>query len=575
MTTNPIELFTSEIDLLETMDDSSVNPKARIRIKIINEGSNNKNLRWTEQTMRKVAHMFRGVPFRYDLTGQNEGSHTRERISSPFYDVGWTYSDERGAYYDNARKCVVVEGEVTHPDVVAKLKRQTSDGKREINFASMGAMIRPEDTECSVCGSAPFGSCSHKRGEKYGMEMCDMIPKNVSKALHVALTNDPADKNAVIESAIFQDMNSSIGESFGVAAHNAVDEKSPVSVSTSPNMPGTPNMGDIKALIKEVLEEMMKSKEEPKMKKEEDKKIEVAESMESKEELDEKKKKKKEESKESKEEEKEEDSKKEKMVVQESDKKDSESEEDEDEEEKPKKKKKKEEQIEKGEKVEKEHSKTIEKIKKEDMDVDDATEEIAKDHVKEDPKYYDKLKRMESADDSSNEKTGTFLDQVDNNDEFKIKSPIRAPENKPVAVMQDSSVKEVKVDYADKYKAKLISELADSYVKVGKSSSKQSAMDMLSSKSIEQLEIYQDALDGVVVEEKKFKSGITLQDNNIQSTKKFVDTVPEFGGTIQHKDPYVEVQDMSPSERAKTFGDYGKFDLCFNPHNANKYRKTK
>jgi hypothetical protein len=203
-------LMSSQIDLVETSDNSpSTVPTKRaiVKYKIITCGANDKNLEWTEPTMMKVAHKFRGVPFRYDLNGGNEGSHTREKISSPFYDVGWTYSDEKGAYYDASNKCIWVQGEITHPDVVDKLSRVTTDGKREINFASMGAMLQPNDTKCSICGKSPFGLCGHERGKSYNGKMCNMVPTDIRKALHVALTNDPADRNASIAEAIFQDMH--------------------------------------------------------------------------------------------------------------------------------------------------------------------------------------------------------------------------------------------------------------------------------------------------------------------------------------------------------------------------------
>jgi hypothetical protein len=203
-------LTSSQIDIIETCDNSpSTVPTKRaiVKYKIITKGANDKNLEWTEPTMIKIAHKFRGVPFRYDLNGGNEGSHTRDKISSPFYDVGWTYSDDKGAYYDSTNKCIWVQGEITHPEVVDKLSRVTSDGKREINYASMGAMLNPEDTKCNICGKSPFGVCGHERGKVYNGKICNMVPVDIKKALHVALTNDPADRNASIAEAIFQDMH--------------------------------------------------------------------------------------------------------------------------------------------------------------------------------------------------------------------------------------------------------------------------------------------------------------------------------------------------------------------------------
>lgn len=489
-----IELITSQVYLVETSDvvDTSKPKRAIVRIPIITEGANSKNLLWTQETMEKVAHMFRGVPFRYDLNGQNEGSHTKDHLSSPFYDVGWTYSDERGANYDPATRTIWVQGEVTNPEVIEKLSRQTSEGKREINFASMGAMIKPEDTECSICGKRPFGTCNHERGKVYNNQTCSMIPTNIAKALHVALTNDPADKNAEIAEAIFQDMDE-------LSDNSAAD--SPVTPAL--NVPGPSDNLDLKSLMKKILMESINKKkmgtelqEDAEMKKEEeDKKKDVVE------------------------------------------------EKDED------KKKEKEELVEKAEDMKEEKKEEKPEEKEED------------DEEKKKKKKEDQVKEM-----------------ADDDVEFKISG---VAHEKPIMEFQDNSIarQEPILEtasndiYANKYKTKLLLEIADDYVKYNKAKSKDEAMKMLNGKSIEQLEIYQEAFDGLVVPETQQKVVPVFQDNNHIVDRTFTNEVPEFGGAEQDVDPFVEFQDMSPDERTKHFGSYGSFDLCFNPHNAQKYRR--
>lgn len=564
MNRNDVELFTSEI-IVEAADNSGSSPKrAVIKIPLINEGSNSKFLLWTQETMEKVAHMFRGVPFRFDLNGQNEGSHTRDKLSSPFYDVGWTYSDEKGAYYDPEKKTIWVQGEVTHPEVIEKLMRQTSDGKREINFASMGAMIDPKDTACSICGRAPFGNCNHTRGKEYNGQSCNMVPQNISKALHVALTNDPADKVAEIAEAIFQDMSSQVDNP---------RQESPVGVA--PNLPGPNNadQSDLKEMIEKIIQEVLAKKALEKSKI-----SELADNGETK--MEDKKKKKIEDDdvKEKVEKNVEEkttqklDDSKEKSL-----KKETAEEVDEKEDEEDKKKKKKESKsVEtKEEFKEKEFAEAEEKEKEGSEEDEEEDEEEAKKKKKkksEDPK--------EEKEDAKEDKKPEMADDF----EFKITGPLAAKQNK--VELQDNSVAPQAQQiietadnnkiYAEKYKTKLRLEVADAYVRYNKVKSKDEAILVLQDKSIEQLELLQDAFDGIVIpqqQEVKAKPTVVLQDNVHVANQKFANAVPEFGGFVHDADPYVEVQDMSASDRKKKFGEYGAFDVCFNPNNAQKYRK--
>lgn len=202
-----IDSWSLDLARVEIADDYK---RAILTIPLFHVGANKKGLYWTEKMLKEIAPMYRGVCFRYDLEGKEGSSHTTAKLSSPHYDVGWTYNDESGAWYDEKTKSLWVRGEVTHPDVIQKLARQTSDGQREVNFASMGALI--ESAYCSVCGTNYSDSgepdCEHERNKPYGGCMAFKVPDKVGKALHVALTNDPADGEADIADCIFQDMSS-------------------------------------------------------------------------------------------------------------------------------------------------------------------------------------------------------------------------------------------------------------------------------------------------------------------------------------------------------------------------------
>lgn len=199
------DIFTSSFSNVEIANDSE---RAIVIIPLMHVGANSKGLYWTVSMLKKIAPKFRSVPFRYDLEGKEGSSHTLNKLSSPHYDVGWTYSSEEGAWYDDKTKALWVKGEVTHPDVIAKLRRQTSDGKREVNFASMGVIV--EESKCSICGSEFLDNAcenGHERNKKYpGEGTCYKVPTTISKVLHAALTNDPADGEAEIKNVLFQEL---------------------------------------------------------------------------------------------------------------------------------------------------------------------------------------------------------------------------------------------------------------------------------------------------------------------------------------------------------------------------------
>ena len=108
-----IDSWSESLARVEVADDFK---RAILTIPLFHVGANKKGLYWTEEMLKKLAPMYRGVCFRYDLEGQEGSSHTTAKLSSPHFDVGWTYNDESGAWYDDKTKSLWVRGEVTHPD---------------------------------------------------------------------------------------------------------------------------------------------------------------------------------------------------------------------------------------------------------------------------------------------------------------------------------------------------------------------------------------------------------------------------------------------------------------------------
>lgn len=580
-----VDINYGEIAIVETADtNSSGITRVIIKMPIMTAGINKKSLNWTPDVLNKIAKMFRGIPFRYDLNGGNEGSHTKERLSSPFYDVGWTYSNDQGAYYDPLTKQVWIQGEVTHPEVIQKLKRMTSDGKREINFGSMGAMIDPHDTMCNVCGKSPFGTCEHQRGEYYNGKVCAMTPCDIKKALHIALTNDPADPTAEIKEAIFQDMTNMV-DSFDRNMDGA--SKGPV----SPNLESR-NEDELKEIIALVTNYLKKKREttitqedtemETKKKKVDGK---VESEMAAKTSMGNDSLKKDVEASSLKNENSEPITEDDKIITSEESGK-------------------VEEKIDKlGDKIEK-----LEDSNKDMVDKDDEVHEQLNDKVEtsetmpgdqgteadykgdsetknptsdEKESVRDTFDKENSTEEESDEdekrkkqvESNIPMLQEDSGSEFKIKGETN---KKSKTVFQDNSkpvleTADSNVNYAEKYKKKLLLETADMCVKLGKYKSVDEANSMLGQKSIEQLELFQEALDGIKINNNQVKQPkVVLQDNSSENI--FQEDIPEYG-TIVETDYASEFQDMSGPERRDKFGEYGSWDLCFNPQNINKYRR--
>jgi len=193
------DTWSSKLESIEIASDFST---AIVEIPLMHVGPNKKGLFWTAEMLKEMVPLFKGVAFRYDLDGQEGSSHTTNKLSSPHFDVGWTYKED-GAWFDEKENIFWVKGEVTHPQVIQKLSRSTSDGQRELNYASMGVLV--DEAKCSICGQE-YGECEHVRLQSYNMEVCYKVPTKIGKALHAALTNDPADGEAEIAKCIFQEM---------------------------------------------------------------------------------------------------------------------------------------------------------------------------------------------------------------------------------------------------------------------------------------------------------------------------------------------------------------------------------
>lgn len=189
--------------IVEIGEDSNKQERAIVTYPLMHVGPNKKHLWWTEEALEKIAEMFRGIPFKYDVKGDKGSSHVPDNLFSPFYDVGWTYSNENGAWYDKKTKTLWIKGEVTQPEVVEKLKRKTTEGKSELNYASMGVFISPEEAINSITNKQWDDDDEYERGESYNGKVCYLVPMSIKKALHVALTNDPADTEAELAQLAF------------------------------------------------------------------------------------------------------------------------------------------------------------------------------------------------------------------------------------------------------------------------------------------------------------------------------------------------------------------------------------
>ena len=333
------------------------------------------------------------------------------------------------------------------------------------------------------------------------------------------MTNDPADKIAEIEQAIFQDMNTCAGKECTITQDKSTREDVAAPVL---NLPRGQEVDDIVGMV---IAKLQDNKLIPIMEDSNMKKTKKDESVDESEDI------------------------------------------------------KKDEDIKKSfgkEKVIEAASEDIE----EDIEVDEAKEVDGKEPIDAKPVEEKKKPKKKKAKKKTEEVPA--IKETADDSEFKISGPVN---EKPVIETQDSAIKitgkVVKTEivetadnvYEEKYRSMLIKELADSYVSLGKASDTNNATNELTSKSTQELEIFQDAFSGLVItaDTKPTSKSIAPKYRDVvKPSDKTSDIVPQHGGTAGGRQTYA-FQDLSPKDRTEKYGDYGSFDLCFHPQNASKY----
>jgi len=106
-------------------------------------------------------------------------------------------------------------------------------------------------------------------------------------------------------------------------------------------------------------------------------------------------------------------------------------------------------------------------------------------------------------------------------------------------------------DIAGKYYKKMLSEVADKSVSLGRYNTKKEAIAHFQDRSIEQLEALGDAFEGIEVKKQRVE----------------VASMPEFG-TPKETKATKTFADLSASERKNKFGEYAAWDMCFRNPNA-------
>lgn len=156
------------------------------KIQVAHVGTNANYFTFTEEELMQAASSLKDKPIYINYLGVAPDDHAD---NSSMNTIGWSTD----AWYDPEDQTLYANGDVTTPDVVEKLERMDSKGRRELNFVSMSCDAVPI---CSICGNV-FTDCEHERGEKYEGKECSVIGKEVAFRNFV-LTNEPADPNAVI-----------------------------------------------------------------------------------------------------------------------------------------------------------------------------------------------------------------------------------------------------------------------------------------------------------------------------------------------------------------------------------------
>jgi len=489
--------FFAESMSVET--DSIANPSiARLKIPLIHVGANKKHLRWTPETLKEIAPMFKDVVFKYDVGGHEGSSHVPNKMSSPYTDVGWV---DKSYYSKDNGGTLYVEGDITHPEVIEKLIRTTSNGKRELNYASMGAAIDPTLATCSICDQ-PYSDCNHERGETYGGQVCEIVPtpESVNKALHAALTNDPADPSAEIMNVVFAENKFLRGEKMTEEEEKKKKEETIPETAALPKPSGGMEVSakDVKFKrgVETAQEEDVKlpanlpDAEKTEMAKA---KMETAQD----EETDEEKKK-----------------KEDAGVVETAQEMPAEA----------------------GEQALQERVAALEQMVfalKEKIDVD-VTEPATPE-----PTAEEILPMTQDNVDGDNEEPPVGKSTENS-------GPSGGPES--TAPVGEGKKTPDETEYSDmriKYTNRLMIELADNGVKLGKFKNEDKAKEFFKGKTVKELEVFCDAFDGIMP-----KGG-----------EKPVRQIPQYA--IANKNANIEFADMTPDQRSKEYGKYGAFDEIF------------
>lgn len=158
---------------------------------------NDNYLYFPKAELQRAINSMNGKPVVINLDGRADSDHV---TNSSMYTVGWTKNSRVVPMGDIDE--AVCDVEITDPTVIEKIQRQTTEGKRELNAVSMGAMMK---TTCSICNQSMIEGHEHMRGEMYDGKMAFAIASE-TEFNHLALTNFQADKLSILDKAKFSEV---------------------------------------------------------------------------------------------------------------------------------------------------------------------------------------------------------------------------------------------------------------------------------------------------------------------------------------------------------------------------------
>lgn len=184
--------FSNKINLKASNDDiKKTESKNEVLVientEICHVGMNGNMFIFTKEELEESFETLNKVPLVANVT-----DYVDDHNVSSLNTVGWVYDP----VFEN--DSVYATLEITHPQIIEKIKRKTTKGEREINFVSMGCGA--EKLICNICGEEIYYDSllcdsGHKVGREYDGLICGMIGEGIEFE-HVALTNVPADKEA-------------------------------------------------------------------------------------------------------------------------------------------------------------------------------------------------------------------------------------------------------------------------------------------------------------------------------------------------------------------------------------------